>query len=131
LPTEFYYGAAELATFGHMVEHFEFAERSTAPRLAAGFDLLRRAYLTPPKMFGHTFINAWTLSPQLNDFDCVVATIGHHAFALAACAAAGRLRRPIVAIQCGLLHHRYPPLRRAITRALLNRMHSMFFGEAE
>jgi glycosyltransferase involved in cell wall biosynthesis len=130
-PSEFFYGAAELAAAGHIVEHFEFGEETSPGLLAAGLDLLRRAYLTPPKVFGHTFVNAWRLAPQLEGFDCVVATVAHHAFALAACRALGRLRPPIVAIQCGLLHQRFPPARRAITRALLNRMHSVFFGEAE
>ncbi len=131
VPSEFFYGAKELADAGHTIEHFELAEQSSTRRLAAALDLLRRAYLTPPKMFGHTLASAWALAPRLNEFDCVVATVGHHAFALAACAAAGRLRTPIVAIQCGLLHHRYSAPRRAITRALMNRMHSVFFGQAE
>ena len=47
--------------------------------LPAALDLLRRGYLTPPKTLGHTFVNAWTLSPQLSEFDCVVATVGHQA----------------------------------------------------
>ena len=130
-PSEFFYGAAELAAAGHTVEHFEFAPQSPSPMRAAGMDLLRRAYLTPPKVLGHTWMNAWAFSPRLNEFDCVVATSGHHAFALAGCAAVGRLRRPVVGIQCGLLHYPYSALRRAITRGLLNRMHSMSFGEAE
>lgn len=131
LPSEFFYGAVELAAAGHEVEHFEIANTSPAPRLAAALDLLRRAYLTPPKTFGHALVNAWKLSPRLADFDCVVATLGHYAFPLAACHALGRLRPPVVAIQCGLLHHPYPPPRRAVTRALLDRMESVFFGEAE
>lgn len=130
-PSEFFYGAAELAAAGHTVEHFEFADTSPSPRLAAALDLLRRAYLTPPKVFGHTFANAWELAPRLAAFDCVVATVGHHGFALAACAALGRMKTPLVTIQCGLLHQPFPALRRAITRGLLNRMHSVFFGEAE
>jgi glycosyltransferase involved in cell wall biosynthesis len=130
-PSEFFYGAAELAAAGHTVEHFEFSRATSSPRLAAGLDLLRRAYLTPPKVFGHTFMNAWDLAPELAGFDCVVATVAHHGFALAACAAFGRMKTPLVTIQCGLLHQTFPPPRRAITRALLNRMHSVFFGEAE
>ena len=131
VPSEFFYGAAELSASGHTVEHFEFAETTSAPRLAAGFDLLRRAYLTPPKVFGHTIMNAWEFAPQLAAFDCVVATVAHHGFALAACAALRRMKTPLVTIQCGLLHQPFPAPRRAITRALLNRMHSVFFGEAE
>ncbi len=130
-PSEFFYGAAELAAAGHTVEHFEFGAEVPAAPLAALLDLLRRAYLTPPKLGGDTLTRAWALCPELNAFDCIVATTGHIAFALAACAAVGRLRRPIVAIQCGLLHHPYHPLRRAMTRGLLNRMHSLLFGEAE
>lgn len=131
MPSEFFYGAAELAAAGHAVEHFEFADTTSSPRLAGALDLLRRAYLTPPKVFGHTFMNAWELAPQLGAFDCVVATVAHHGFALAACAALGRMQTPLVTIQCGLLHQPFPAPRRAITRALLNRMHSIFFGEAE
>lgn len=131
VPSEFYYGARELAAAGHEVEHFELAPTSSSRALAASLDVLRRACLTPPKVFGHTMVNAWQLAPQLAGFDCVVATVAHHGFALAACAALGRLRAPLVTIQCGLLHQKFPPPRRAITRALLNRMHSVFFGEAE
>ena len=131
VPSEFFYGAAELAAAGHTVEHFEFADTTSAPRLAAALDLLRRAYLTPPKVFGHTFTNAWRLAPQLAAFDCVVATVAHHGFALAACAALGQMKTPLVTIQCGLLHQPFPAPRRAITRSLLNRMHSVFFGKAE
>jgi glycosyltransferase involved in cell wall biosynthesis len=130
-PSEFFYGAAELAAAGHDVEHFEFSDSSPAPAIAAGLDVLRRSYLTPPKVFGHTLVNAWSLLPQLAGFDCVVATVAHHGFALAACAAIRRLRLPLVTIQCGLLHHSFSAPRRAITRSLLNRMHSLFFGEAE
>ena len=131
VPSEFFYGAKELADAGHTIEHFELAGQDAPKILAAALDLLRRACLTPPKMFGHTLAAAWVLASRLNEFDCVVATVGHHAFALAACAALGRLRTPIVAIQCGLLHHRYSRVRRAITQSLLNRMHSVVFGEAE
>jgi len=131
VPSEFFYGAAELAAAGHTVEHFEFGESCPAPGLAAGLDLLRRSYLTPPKVFGHTLVNAWHLAPQLAGFDCTVATVAHHGFALAACASLGRLRPPVVTIQCGLLHQEFSTPRRAITRTLLNRMHSVFFGEAE
>ena len=131
VPSEFFYGAAELAAAGHTVEHFEFADTTSSPALAGALDLLRRAYLTPPKVFGHTFTNAWALAPQLAAFDCVVATVAHHGFALATCAALGRMKTPLVTIQCGLLHQAFPAPRRAITRALLNRMHSVFFGEAE
>ena len=131
VPSEFFYGAVELAAAGHAVEHFEFPAHSPARLTAAALDLVRRAYLTPPKTFGHTLVNAWNLSPTLNDFDCIVATVGHHAFAFAMCAVAGRLRRPIVGIQCGLLHHRYPAPRRVLTRALLNHMDSVLFGVGE
>lgn len=131
MPSEFFYGAAELAAAGHTVEHFEFAATTSSPGLAAALDLLRRAYLTPPKVFGHTFTNAWELAPRLAAFDCVVATVAHHGFALAVCAALGRMKTPLVTIQCGLLHQPFPAPRRVITRALLNRMHSVFFGEAE
>ncbi len=131
VPSEFFYGAAELAAAGHTVEHFEFGETCSSSALAAALDVLRRSYLTPPKVFGHTLLNAWNLAPQLAAFDAVVATVAHHGFALAACAALGRFNTPLVTIQCGLLHQEFSRPRRAITRALLNRMHSVFFGDAE
>lgn len=131
MPSEFFYGAAELAAAGHHIEHFEFCDETRAPLLSAGLDLLRRSYLTPPKVFGHTMVNAWNLLRELGGFDCVIATVAHHGFALAACAALRGMRLPLVTIQCGLLHQHFPAPRRAITRALLDRMHSVFFGEAE
>lgn len=131
MPGEFFYGAAELAAAGHSIEHFEFGDASTASFLGEALDLLRRGHLTPPKVFGHTLVDAWKIAPRFADFDCVVATVAHQGFALAAAAALGRMKTPLVTIQCGLLHHPFSAVRRAITRGLLNRMHSVFFGEAE
>jgi hypothetical protein len=131
VPSEFFYGATELAAAGHTVEHFEIPAAPSSPVLAGALDLLRRGCLTPPKVSGSAVVNAWALCPTLNTFDCVIATVGQHGFALAGCALFGRLQAPIVAIQCGLLHHPYSALRRGVTRALLNRMESVLFGEAE
>lgn len=131
VPSDFYYGAVELAAGGHTVEHFEF-DNTAVPALVPGaIDLLRKARVLPPKVDGWTLMNAWMLSAQLNAYDVVVATVGHHGLALALCRKLGRLRRPLVSIQCGLLNQPCSSLQRAFTRELLLQARSIFFGPAE
>ena len=71
------------------------------------------------------------LAEDLNAADCLVATGGNIAYALAALARLGIIRKPIVGIQCGVLNFKHGYLRREISALLLRRMHTLLFGEAE
>jgi glycosyltransferase involved in cell wall biosynthesis len=128
-PTEFFYGAMELARAGHEVAHFELDAQPG--RSAALWELPHRLRLMPPKTDGHTLRAAARLCPRLNAFDCVVATASKLAFALGLCALTGRLRPRLLAIQCGVLNLPQNRFQRALTARLLRGMSSMVFGDAE
>ncbi|MDB6156003.1 MAG: glycosyl transferase group 1 [Chthoniobacteraceae bacterium] len=131
VPTEFFYGAVELAAAGHEIERFEFDFNELVPVLPKALDLLRLSRLIPPKLDGWTLLNAWNISPKLNDFDVVVATVGHYGMAFGLCAELGRLKVPLVSIQCGLLRHRYSPWQRHLSNRFLRHCESVFFGITE
>ncbi len=130
-PTEFFYGAVELARAGIEVGHFEIDPEKGRGLLSAGIDLVQRLELGPYKTDGRTICQAAALSESLAAYDLVVATASKIAFAIAFCALAGRPRTPLLAIQCGLLNEEHNPVRRACMRFLMPRMHSMLFGESE
>lgn len=130
-PTEFFYGAVEMARAGHDVSHWEI-DPSEAPRLSER--LLGRlwpASARPVKMEPGTVTQVLRRAAEFNRADCLVATGGNIAFALAALSCVGVIRKPILGIQCGVLHFRYNAARRRISAALLRRMHTILFGEAE
>lgn len=82
-------------------------------------------------MDGGLVAQAHELSHALNGFDCVVATTSGIAFALALCKQKKLLRRPVVAIQCGLLNFPYGLLRTLFTKRYLTHLDSIFFGDGE
>lgn len=129
--TEFFYGAIELARQGHAITHFE-----VDPEFRDGWSerLLGRLWPSsarPVKMTAATVTQVFRHAGELNRADCLVATGGNIAFALAALARVGIIRKPIVGIQCGVLHFQHGTARRRISAALLRRMHTQLFGDAE
>ena len=128
-PTEFFYGAIELAKQGCEIGHFEFDPDEPGGAAAGVLNLFRG--IAPPKLDGRSVVQAWRLRGQLAGYDCVVATAGKIAFALALAFAAGGIRTPIVAIHCGLLNHPLNARRIWTTRRLLARLRNVLFGEAE
>lgn len=130
-PTEFFYGAIEMGQQGYEIEHYEIDPKdsgSFAERLL-GTLWLRSA--RPVKLEASTLTQAYQLAKVLNRADCLVATGGNIAYALAALARVGIIRRPIIGIQCGILNFVHSPARRWASRALLRRMHTMLFGLSE
>ena len=130
-PTEFFYGALELARAGHQVGHFEIDPHVSWDFISAGLDLPRRFKVGPFKTDGQTIRQALAMCPELNRYDLIVATASQIAFALALGTLTGRLRRPILAIQCGLINHQHNWIRHSCMKALLQQMHSMLFGDSE
>lgn len=130
-PTEFFYGAIEMARAGHEVWHFEIDPSASGGLEARVIGRLWPASTRPVKMEPATIVLAWRLAGQLNRADCLVATGGNIAFALAALARIGVIRKPIVGIQCGVLNFQHSAWRRLLSGALLRRMHTHLFGEAE
>lgn len=130
-PTEFFYGAIEMARAGHEVAHFEIDPSAPSGLAERVIGRLWPASTRPVKMEPATIAQVWRLSGQLNRADCLVATGGNIAFALAALARIGVIRKPIVGIQCGVLNFQHSAWRRRLSSALLRRMHTHLFGEAE
>jgi len=130
-PTEFFYGAVEMARKGYDVAHYEIDPAAPALFAERLIGRLWPASARPVKMDPTTLAQAWRLAGELNRADCLVATGGNVAFALAALARIGVIRRPIIGIQCGVLNFRHNFWRRKISSALLRRMQTLLFGEAE
>ncbi len=130
-PTEFFYGAIEMARAGHIVSHWEI-DPSAPPRFSDR--LLGRLWpptMRPVKTEPATVTQVFRLARELNQADCLVATGGNIAFALAALSTVGVIRRPIIGIQCGVLNFSHSFLRRHVSRILLRKMHTLLFGESE
>ena len=130
-PTEFFYGAIELAQRGHLVSHHEIGGDCPVSLAERMMGRLWPPSLRPVKVESGTVIQCFRLAHELNKADCLVATGGNIAFALAALARFGVIRKPIVGIQCGVLNFEHRAGRRWISGALLRRMHTLLFGEAE
>lgn len=130
-PTEFFYGAIEMARAGREISHFEVDPSASGGFAERVIGRLWPASTRPVKMEPATIAQVWRFAGQLNRADCLVATGGNIAFALAALARIGVIRKPIVGIQCGVLNFQHSAWRRRLSRALLRRMHTHLFGEAE
>lgn len=130
-PTEFFYGAIELARRGIQVQHFEIDPDRPAALSDRILGRVLPRSVRPVKMDPSVVTQAYELSRQLNTADCLVATGGNIAYALAALGRLGIIRKPIIGIQCGVLHFKHGYLRREISATLLRRMHTVLFGEAE
>lgn len=130
-PTEFFYGAIELVRRGFAVQHIEIdgSRPATLAERVLGRLWLRSA--RPVKLEPGIVMQAYELAGQLNAADCLVATGGNIAYALAALARVGVIRKPIIGIQCGVLNFKHSFLRRTISAALLRRMDTFLFGEGE
>ncbi len=130
-PTEFFYGAIELERRGWKIEHYEIDPDSPGDLLARTLAYLFPLSCRPVKMDPRLLTRGAALAERLNACDCIVATAGNIAFALALLAELGRIRRPIIGIQCGVLNYPHNFIRKAISRRLLARMHSMLFADGE
>jgi len=130
-PTEFFYGAIELARQGHAITHFEVDPEFRDGWRERALGRLWPSSARPVKMTAATVTQVFRSARELNRADCLVATGGNIAFALAALARVGIIRRPIVGIQCGVLHFQHGAARRRISAALLRGMHTQLFGDAE
>ena len=128
-PTEFFYGAIELAARGHDIRILETDPNTPVHWPCAAFNFLGQH--GPVRLDGTFLQSIGNLLHKVNDCDVVIGTTVGHAFALATWHYFGRLRIPIVAIQTGLLNYKINFSRRYTTALLLRRMQSMLFGESE
>ncbi len=130
-PSEFFYGAFELRDQGHDIGIFEVIERPrrSVPKLLAEI-ILRKKYL-PVKTYVGIIDAVYSLLPELQKYDAVVATTPGIAFSLGIWQALGRFDRPIIAIQCGILNYSLNRIRVSLTGNLMNRMSTQLFGIGE
>lgn len=129
-PSEFFYGAIELARRGIGVTQYE-VHSTTKNRVVQTVGALIPRRWTPVKTEVGLISNVRHLLDALNEHDCVVATAGNLAFALAGWGLIGALRKPLIGIQCGLLDYQHGWWRKWITKRLLSRMSTILFGDAE
>ncbi len=127
-PTEFFYGAIELAQLGHAVDFLEIP--ATLPVWAGICNVLFKGIL-PVRTSGDDIVGVGQLLRRLRDADCIVATTTAIALSLASWKKMGCIRPPIVGIHCGILN--YPPrgVKRWITRVLLRGKPMIFFARPE
>jgi glycosyltransferase involved in cell wall biosynthesis len=130
-PTEFFYGAIEMIRRGFEVRHFEIDLERSATLSDRILGRLWPRNTRPVKMDPSILTQVYGLAEQLNAVDCLIATGGNIAYALAALAKLGVIRKPIIGIQCGVLNFKHGYLRRQLSAALLLRTHTLLFGEAE
>ena len=129
-PSEFFYGALELAAQGCAVEHFE-VDPATAPPAAHALGRGLPRSLLPVKTSAPLIAAVGRICSRWREFDCLIATAGNLAHAAAFWRRAGRLRVPIIGIQSGTLDYRHGWWRRRFSAALLRQTHTMLFGDAE
>lgn len=129
-PTEFFYGAIELAAQGWETAHFEL-DGLTPSLFARGVAAVVPRSILPVKTDVSLVARVGQLCGRLNEFDGVVATTGNLAFAAAFWAKAGSLRPPVIGIHCGTLDYHHSWWRRQGSAALLRRTQTMLFGDAE
>jgi glycosyltransferase involved in cell wall biosynthesis len=120
-----------MARRGYNVRHVEIDGDRPATLSDRVLGRLWPAPIRPVKLTPEIVTQLYARASELNTADCLVATGGNIAFALAALARVGIIRRPIVGIQCGVLNFAHRFLRRKISATLLRGMHTLLFGEAE
>ncbi len=130
-PSDFFYGAVELANKGYTVGVFEAVEkpRRSVPKWIAE-KCIRMRYL-PPKVHIGILDAVGLLLKRLQGYDVLVATTSDISLSLGIWRCLGVLRRPILGIQCGLLNYQQNPLRDRLTGIVLRQMHSQLFGYGE
>lgn len=131
VPSEFFYGAHELAGQGYKIKIVE-VDHTHPPGFAGGiFNYCAFRGLLPERLDGSVAAQVWSVLEQVRDADCVVATTSGIAFAMAWWRVLGVTIPPMVAIHCGLLHRPSIGIKRWLTRRFLATMETVLFGEGE
>lgn len=128
-PTEFFYGAVELAKSGHDIFCID-APDPARSLLAAIYNRVFDRF-TPVRTRGEHVAAVRRVLPRLRDVDVVVAASTSHANALALWKGLGRLAAPLAGIHCGHVNHRIEGARRRSTARALKRQDIVLFADAE
>jgi glycosyltransferase involved in cell wall biosynthesis len=129
--TEFFYGALELERLGHSITRYELGHGTTTKYWHKIAERLYRWRILPTRTNGTILAELYELCPLLNKHDVVVATTTASAFGLATLKLLGLVRRPIVAIHCGIVNYQLSWWRRKVNSIALKHMWTQLFGEGE
>lgn len=129
--SEFFYGALELERQGHIITQYELGHGTTTKFWHKIAELLYRWRILPTRTNGTILAELHEMCPFLNKQDVIVATTTAVAFGLATLKLFGLVRRPIVAIHCGIVNFQLAWLRRNINAMALKNMWTQLFGEGE
>lgn len=129
VPTDFFYGAVEIARSGHDVICLD-APSPSRSWIASGYDALFGSR-TPARMRGEHLVAIGRILRQLKDVDVVVAASTAHANALAAWKRRGFIRGRLIGIHCGQVNHVLSPARRQATARAMACQDVVLFADAE
>ncbi len=128
-PTDFFYGAVELARVGHEVGVFD-AVAETDSRVATGLNV-GLGWSAPVRLRGGDVVAVGRLLEELNRFDVVIGAATATAMALGVWERLGWLRRRVVGIHCGMVNHPLAGVRLASSRWALRNQRCVLFAESE
>jgi glycosyltransferase involved in cell wall biosynthesis len=129
VPTDFFYGAVELAKSGRDVDCID-APEPRRSLLAAVWNRLL-GWCAPVRTRGEHVAAVARILPRLKTADAVVAASTSHANALAIWKGLGFLQAPIVGIHCGHVNFPYAGARLRSTVRALRRQEIVLFADAE
>jgi glycosyltransferase involved in cell wall biosynthesis len=129
LPSDFFYGAVELARAGHEVVCVD-APEARDSWVAAGYNMLLGSR-TPARTRGEHLVGVSRILGRLRNMDAIVAASTSHANALARWKRRGRLHPRLVGIHCGHVNFDLAPARQRATARALASQDVVLFAESE
>jgi len=128
-PTDFFYGAVELAKAGHEVVCVDAPDPSGA-LLAAAYNVLLDSR-TPVRTRGEHMAATWKILSRLKSSDAVVAASTSHANALALWRRFGFFHAPLTGIHCGHVNYTLGGARRKATVRAMRNQQVVLFADSE
>jgi len=129
LPSDFFYGAVELARAGHEVVCVD-APEARDSWMASAYNMLLGSR-TPARTRGEHIVAAARAMDRLQNADSVVAASTSHANALARWKRNGRLHARLVGIHCGHVNFDLAPVRKRATARALACQDVVLFADSE
>lgn len=128
-PSEFFYGAVEMAQAGWHVNVVDFQDQPDAFSARLINLLLGRFF--PVRVRAEHLLGVWRLRKVLAKADVLIATTSYIALAAGMLRLIGMRIPPVVAIHCGIANHRPTSLKRRVTSWILRNQECTFFAAAE
>jgi glycosyltransferase involved in cell wall biosynthesis len=133
LPTEFFYGAPELESWGHTISYVEAEDFPARSKTRVAAELLIKLRHLPAKVYFAQLMGVKRVLPQLTNADVIVATTPGLAFSLAIWKSLGAIDIPrdFVGIHCGILNYDHSWARRKFSQRLFTLMRTILYGQGE